>query len=410
MVTRVLSPPPELIPGQANIVGTDAYIRLFPAPNTGAEHFRRICTKVPGVGDLLVSSLGIGTGGGPETDEGDTDYRRSVTRALALGINIIDTSISYRSMRSERAVGWALARAVAEGRIERSQVVVCTKGGYLTFECDRPAYNLNPKQWIENTYFKRGIISSWADIVHGIHCIAPKFIRNQVERSRKNLGLQTIDIYYLQNPEVQLLAVSREEFYRRMVYAFKTLEELCVEGKICIYGVSSWNGFRVPYESEDHLSLEDCIHAAHAAGGENHHFRVVQVPFNLQMREASESPTQEVKDELMSFLGAAAHFGLYVIACGALQQQKLTSYCGDIIRDQRLPIQVLNCIADLGDQATDAQCALQFARTTPGIVSAIAGMKSYFHVEENAEIVKRLANYQFHPVLNVDPFQWRLGD
>lgn len=47
---------------------------------------------------------------------------------------------------------------------------------------------------------------------------------------------------------------------------------------------------------------------------------MVQVPFNLQMREAAESHTQEVKDELMSLLGAAAHFGLQVTACGALQQ------------------------------------------------------------------------------------------
>lgn len=93
-----------------------------------------------------------------------------------------------------------------------------------------------------------------------------------------------------------------------------------------------------------------------------------------------------------------------------LMQQKLTSYCGDIIRDRRLPVQVLHCIADLGDQATDAQCALQFARTTPGIVTAIAGMRAHFHVEENAEIVKRLASYQYHPELNIEPFQWRLGD
>lgn len=93
---------------------------------------------------------------------------------------VLNRSISYRSTRSERAAGWALAKAMAGGQIERAQVVVCTKGGYLTFECDRPAYNLNPKQWIENTYFKRGIITTWADIVHGHHCIAPKFIRNQV--------------------------------------------------------------------------------------------------------------------------------------------------------------------------------------------------------------------------------------
>lgn len=41
----------------------------------------------------------------------------------------------------------------------------------------------------------------------------------------------------------------------------------------------------------------------------------------------------------------------------------------------------------LGADATDAQYALQFARTTPGIVTALAGMRTLSHVEENAGVL-----------------------
>ncbi|BBN04228.1 uncharacterized protein MPTK1_3g02820 [Marchantia polymorpha subsp. ruderalis] len=422
MVTRVLASPPDLLPGRATIVGTDSFIRLFDK-KSGEEHFRRLVTNVPEVGDLLVSSVGIGTHTGHETDEVDAEYRHAITRAIELGINIIDTSVSFRSMRSERAVGWALAEAVARGMITRDQIVVCTKGGYLTFECDRPAYNLNPHQWIDNTYFRRGIIESWSDVVGDCHCIAPKFLKNQVERSRRNLGLETIDVYYIHNPEEQLNGVSRGEFNARMEAAFKALEEETAAGHITCYGVSTWKGFRVPPQDRQYLSLDDLVTIARSVGGADHHFRVAMVPFNLYMRETAEVANQWVEDEqktiyahgkkhfdLDSFLGAAKHYGIQVIASAVLGQGKLTGYVGEIIRDHNLPVQVLHCIADLGDGATDAQCAMQFARTTPGIITAMAGMRHHFHVDENAEVIKRIATYQYHPNLNIDPFSWSYGN
>ncbi|KAL2635706.1 hypothetical protein R1flu_007185 [Riccia fluitans] len=421
MMTRVLASPPSLIPGRADIVGTDSFIRLFDK-RSGEDHFRRLVTNVPEVGDLLVSSIGIGTHTGHETDAVDYEYRLAITRAIQLGINIIDTSVNFRSMRSERAVGWALAEAIAQDLCKRNQIVVCTKGGYLTFECDRPAYNLNPHQWIDQTYFRRGIIESWDDVVGDCHCIAPKFLKNQVERSRRNLGLETIDVYYIHNPEEQLTGVSRDEFNSRMEAAFKALEEETAAGHITCYGVSTWKGFRVPANHHEYLSLDTLVNIARNVGGQNHHFRVVMVPFNLYMREMAEVQNQWVEDEqktinahgkkhfdLMSLLGSAKHYGIQVIASAVLGQGKLTGYVGEIVRDHNLPVQVLHSIADLGDGATDAQCALQFARTTPGIISAIAGMRHHFHVDENAEVIKRIASYQYHPVLNVDPFSWRLG-
>jgi len=42
---------------------------------------------------------------------------------------------------------------------------------------------------------------------------------------------------------------------------------------------------------------------------------------------------------------------------------------------------------ELGKNATDAQCALQFVRTTPGIITGLAGMRTWSHVEENTAIL-----------------------
>lgn len=33
----------------------------------------------------------------------------------------------------------------------------------------------------------------------GIHCMHPKFLAHQLEASKKNLGLETIDLMYLHN-------------------------------------------------------------------------------------------------------------------------------------------------------------------------------------------------------------------
>jgi aryl-alcohol dehydrogenase-like predicted oxidoreductase len=50
----------------------------------------------------------------------------------------------------------------------------------------------------------------------------------------------------------------------------------------------------------------------------------------------------------------------------------------------------------LGGLATDAQTAIQFVRSTPGITTALVGMSRVAHVEENLQLA-RIA-----PVLSED--------
>jgi len=61
--------------------------------DAGKGHFRLLPTHTEAVGDLTVSSLGVGTYLGPETDTADTEYVEAMTKALAVGINVLDTYV-----------------------------------------------------------------------------------------------------------------------------------------------------------------------------------------------------------------------------------------------------------------------------------------------------------------------------
>lgn len=63
------------------------------------------------------------------------------------------------------------------------------------------------------------------------------------EQSLKNLGIETLDIFYLHNPETQLGYVDQETFYSRIEAAFTLFEALIREKKIVSYGIAAWNGF-----------------------------------------------------------------------------------------------------------------------------------------------------------------------
>ena len=56
------------------------------------------------------------------------------------------------------------------------------------------------------------------DIVAGYHCIHPEFLQGQLEKSLSNIGLEALDLYYLNNAsESQMLLVGREKFMERLL-------------------------------------------------------------------------------------------------------------------------------------------------------------------------------------------------
>ena len=329
------------------------------------DHFRLL-------DGLTVSSIGLGTYLGDETDTVDRRYGAAIVDAANLGCNLFDTAINYRAQRSERVLGQALAALVRDGGFAREQLVVCTKGGYIPFDGGAP---VDPAQYVRDTYVRPGLLRP-EDVVGGGHALAPRYLADQLARSRRNLGVACLDVYYLHNPETQLTAVPRPEFLARIRAAFAMLEEQVATGRIARYGVATWNGFRRPPDARDHLSLAELVGEATTVAGPGHHLRVMQLPYNLALPEAHAARTQVVGGERLSPLAAAARLGVAVIASASILQGELS---------RRLPQRVEDAFPGL---ATPAQRALQFARSTPGVTSALVGMSHRAHVEENLAVAR----------------------
>jgi len=311
----------------------------------------------------------MGTYLGECDDAEDQRYERLLAAGIKSGLNFVDTAINYRCQRSERAVGNAIRAVITNGLAARTEVVVCTKAGYVPLEKEPPATRDAYKAYLAAEYFDRGIMSA-SDIVAGGHCLKPGFLSNQVERSRANLGLDCIDVFYIHNPEQQLDVLSRPEFLQVMREAFAELEECVASGKIGMYGCATWNGLRVFPANRNYLSLEELVSAAVDAGGKDHHFKVVQLPVNLAMTEAVRLPSQHDGTTNHSLLEIAQQFGISVVASAALMQSQLT---------HDLPPAARALFPGL---ETDAQRAIAFVRSLP-VTSALVGMRTPAHLDEN---------------------------
>lgn len=341
---------------------TEAATKRFASRTEAAQgHFRDFR-------GLSLSSLGIGTYLGKEDDAADVRYMEAIRAAIAGGVNVIDTAINYRSQRSERCVG----AAIADLGVAREEILIATKGGFLPAD---GAATRDFARYVEETWVKTGVLKP-DEIVAGCQSFAPKYLEDQIERSRKNLGIETIDVYYLHNPEMQLRAVTRAEFRKRMRAAFEVLEQAVTDGRIGAYGTATWSGYRVPPEDKAHLSLAEMLEDATAVGGERHRFRVVQLPYNLAMREAARSATQEHAGARSSFLDAAAEHDLYVMTSASIHQGHLAQGHPPAVREA------------FADAPTDAVRAIQFVRSTAGVGTALVGMGRPEHVAENLRVAR----------------------
>jgi aryl-alcohol dehydrogenase-like predicted oxidoreductase len=355
-----------MIQGFATAEGTARYRDRFPRLRD-AGHFRRP-QAVPGVGELWLSSIGLGTYLGEPTPQADAQYREAIATALRSGINLLDTAINYRHQRSERDIGAAVAELVASGELRRDEILVCTKGGFLAFDGNMPA---DMRGYVMREYVQTGTLDP-QQVAGGSHCMAPRYLSDQIERSRRNLGLETIDVFYVHNPESQLGDVSRPVFRDRLQAAFSMLEDTVKQNKIRYYGVATWNGLRLREEERDYISLAALLEIARVAGGERHHFRFLQLPFNLGMTEAFARANQQLDGQQMSTIKLAARAGLAVVGSATLHQGQLIRNLPDFVRQ------------GLG-MSSDAANAIQFSRSAPGLTTSLIGMGSKHHVLANLE-------------------------
>lgn len=348
-----------MIPGKATPDGTAAYAKA--SAKAHEKHWRQAL-------GLTISSLGMGSYLGNADPVTDGRYAAACEKALASGINVLDSAINYRYQRSERNLGLGLKKAIDAKVVTREQVLICTKGGFISGDMGPPS-----KEWFQETYLKPGVVTE-SDFVGGGHCMTPKYLRFELDQSRKNLGVETIDVYYIHNPETQAAQVGESEFYKRLTAAFRELEACVAEGKIQVYGVATWHAYRVPPRTQHYVSFDRTLACAVEAGGEKHHFRVLQLPLNLGLPEAMTMTNQASGGTEASAIEAADAADVAVFTSVPLMQGQLLGRFNAEFRSKFPGLK------------TDAQRCLQFVRSTPGVTAPLCGMKDVAHVEENAAV------------------------
>jgi len=350
------------VPGRATAQGTLRYAARFQG-RTAAGHFREI------PGGLLFSSIGIGTYLGEPDEATDKGYTGAVVAALEGGINVVDSAINYRLQRSERSIGAALKEIAAKG-FARDEIVLCTKAGFLTPDGDMPD---DANEYFSREYIEPGIFRP-EEIAAGCHCMTPRYLADQLGRSLRNLGVECVDVFYLHNPETQLSDVSRDELKKRIREAFAYLESAVSAGKIGAYGLATWNAFREDSKAQGYFSLAEMEEIARETGGSDHHFRFIQLPVNLAMPEALIRPNQVVQGKTLAMVQAARALGITLVSSAALLQGQLTrnlpAYIGDALGLKK-----------------NSEQALQFARSVPGVTTALVGMSRVDHVRANLTLV-----------------------
>lgn len=338
--------------------------------------------KVRQFDELSLSALAVGTYLGASDETTDRQYEEALVLAAQNGVNFFDTAINYRCQRSERNIAYALRKLAGLG-IHRDQVFISTKGGFLPADSDPNEF----QPYVYKHFLNTGLITP-EDIVANCHCMKPEFIATMITMSLNNLKVDSIDLYYLHNPEMQLEVLGEEAFYQKLAKVFEVFESKVQEGKIKRYGVATWNGFRQARGFPDLLDLNRILQTAKDVAGDKHHFNAIQLPYNLAMMEAVAIQNQKIGEEDFPVVPTAVHNGIGIFVSAPLMQSKILN----------LPQEFYDQMP--GQDETPMQKALQFVASSPGVVSAMVGMKSKAHVEENLKVLK-LPNWQVSDLQNV---------
>ncbi|MDP7085925.1 MAG: aldo/keto reductase [Dehalococcoidia bacterium] len=282
---------------------------------------------------LEVSEIGFGAwgiGGGKGAPAyGATDDRESkaaLRRAYELGVTFYDTSDFYGFGHSERLIGETLGDV-------RSQVVLATKVGVLN--------------------------ADWAQDFSANH------IRESLDASLRRLQTDYIDLYQLHSPSIDVLAEDEGPI--------PVLHALREEGKIRALGISvaspgdglaavsqfGFNSVQVNFNLVDQRALENGLFdlaQSHGAG------IVVRTPLCFGFLTGAYTPETE--------FDATDHRRQW-----PEEQKRRWAGAGRLFSDS-----ILN-----NTQQTESQLALRFCLSYDSVSTAIPGMLTSGHVEENVQ-------------------------
>jgi len=353
----------ETLSGYATPEGTKKYAQYSTSHGMPTAHFKSFDR-------LSLSSLGMGTYLGKPTQEDDLAVENAVYQSIQSGaVNVIDTAINYRAMKSEKSVGRALVRLVKDGVISRDQVFISTKNGYITNDGDYP--NVDVMEYIHRMYIQTEVMTA-DDISSGYNVMNPAYLAKCIDKSLMNLHLSTIDLVYIHNAfESWNQDVSKEQFMEMLAKTFEVYERYCVQDKIRYYGMATWTCFRMPPDSPEYLSLENAVKVAEYVGGKDHRFRFIQLPYNLAYSEALLLHNQTVGFENnLTILEAAGKLNVGVFTSiplfqGRLLSAQLPDYC-------RLSDPVAKLV--------------QIVRSSPSVIAPLIGQKKAEHVKQNLQV------------------------
>eukprot|EP00195_Chlamydomonas_chlamydogama_P005244 CAMPEP_0202907644 /NCGR_PEP_ID=MMETSP1392-20130828/43368_1 /ASSEMBLY_ACC=CAM_ASM_000868 /TAXON_ID=225041 /ORGANISM="Chlamydomonas chlamydogama, Strain SAG 11-48b" /LENGTH=441 /DNA_ID=CAMNT_0049596647 /DNA_START=275 /DNA_END=1600 /DNA_ORIENTATION=- len=412
--------------GYATPEGTKAFVaimkRLYSMPDL---HYRS-AQGWSADEHLQLSSMGVGTYLGDVDRRTDEQVTTAVIHSVAHGWNIIDTASNYRLGHAEVSIGHALINLLggnaakeffrdpiqarvpspasvsplpqyevermrqmdlayqraSRSDITRDMLFISTKAGFVT------------RGFVDTLVQEARIRSD--EVVQKSHCIHPECLRLSLLQSLERMNLKTVDLFYLHNAvEMQLPAIGRPRMMQRLKAAFEYLEMARAEGRIRWYGLATWDCFRKRPGDALYMSLADVLALAEAVGGSTHGLRFVQLPISAGMPEAFTVRGWQPLDANASaieanktFLEVAAALKVGVFASGPLQE-------GELLRKATGR---LDGIAELMAHRTTAGKLLQFARSTPDVLSSLVGQKTREYVEDNLQV-------GISPPLNAIEFQ-----
>ena len=363
-----------VITGKATPQGTGQY----------ANRHQELSYSALGETGLSVSVAGFGS---YRIDASSPAHEEALLHALRSGVNLIDTSANYTDGGSERLIGRVLGKLAAAGEIDRDQVVVVSKAGYLQGE----NYQLSQARKESGRPFAELVLAG-----QGLeHCIHPEFLEDQITRSLARLKLQTLDCCLLHNPEYYLTTAktegvsvmqAREEYYQRIRQAFLHLEQETAAGRIASYGISSntFPGMAADYNFTSLAAVWDIA----CAISPTHHFRVIEFPMNLLETGAVLRKNQPTGQSLLEFareknLGVLINRPLNAIVGERLVRLAENHYSGDgAVQASRFRDKVAELDTDWSVTDSLSQIALRALRSTQGISSVLMGMRTKPYVDD----------------------------
>jgi aryl-alcohol dehydrogenase-like predicted oxidoreductase len=349
--------------GFATCTGTKKFAEHAFRKEIPPSHFRNF-------DGLYLSSIGLGTYLGELTAEDDKAVENAVYESIrSSAVNVIDTAINYRAMRSERSIGNALLRLTRDEPISRDQLFICSKNGYITNDGEFPTIDV--LDYMHRMYISTGIIKA-NDISSGYNVMNPNYIERCIDKSLANMHLRTIDLMYIHNAfESWYQDVNKEEFMEMLAKVFEVYEKYRSHNKIRYYGMATWNCFRVQPTNKEYLSLEEVVKLAAKVGGSKHGFRFIQLPYNLAYSEALLLKNQSVGSQKnLNILEATKMLNVKVFASAPLLQSRLLRV--------RIPDYM-----GLSDQVTKL---IQIVRSSPSVIAPLLGYKKPEHIQHNLKI------------------------